>query len=276
MYEVRKRENEYKNLITSLTAGFIILLLAVGFFYSVPAGHRGVLLTFGKPDLAEKQEGLGFKIPLAQKVIDMSVQTQKYQTGASASSKDLQIVSTDIATNYHISPELSADIYQEIGLAYQDRVIQPAVQEVVKSVTATFTAEQLITKRPEVKNMIKTQLDERLSGRGILVEDISITNFKFSDSFDAAIEAKVTAEQEALKAQRDLERIKFEAQQRKAQAEGERDAKIAEAEGEAKAIEVIEKQLSKSPRYIEYLKAQRWDGVLPKVTGNAVPFVQIE
>jgi len=264
-----------KRIAKIVVTAIVVLTIFFGSFYTIPAGHRGVMLTFGKPDLVERGEGFGFKIPIAQQVAKLSVQTQKYEAGASASSADLQVVTTDIATNYHLNPEMTAEIYQSIGAGYRDRVIQPAVQEVVKSVTARFTAEQLITNRSNVKLAIQTELQERLRDRNIVVEEISVTNFKFSAEFDAAIEAKVTAEQNALKAERDLQRIEVEARQAKAQAQGQRDAKIANAEGEARAIEMIEKQLSKSPRYIEYIKAQKWDGVLPRVTGGAVPFVDV-
>ena len=137
-------------------SGFLILLILIfGSIYTVQAGYRGILLTFGKPDSVAKTEGIGFKIPIAQKVVKMAVQTQKYEADASAASKDMQVVSTKIAVNYHIVSERVPEIYTELSLAYQDRLIQPAVQEVVKASTAQFTAEELITRRPEVKDKIK-------------------------------------------------------------------------------------------------------------------------
>src|SRR3990167_2501542 len=185
------------------------MILLFSSFYIINAGQRGVLLTWGKADMLAKTEGLHVKIPLAQKIVKFDVKTQKYETHASAASKDLQVVSTDIALNYHLVPELTPVTYSELGLAYEDRIIQPAVQEVVKAVTSHFTAEELITKRPMVKEQIDAMLLERLGQRDIVVETTSITNFDFSVEFNSAIESKVTAEQRALQAQRDLERIKI-------------------------------------------------------------------
>jgi prohibitin 2 len=278
--DARKRDvNDInKRMIKYTTWGVVALLVVIllaGSVSIVPAGSRGVELTWGKASPVPRGEGLNFKIPLAQKIVKMSVQTQKYEAHASAASSDLQIVSTNIAVNYHVVPDQVPNLYKDIGVHFEDRVIQPTVQEVVKATTAQFTAEELISKRPEVKAMIQERLEQRLITRGVIVEDISITDFDFSNSFNEAIEQKVTAEQLKLKAERDLERIQVEAQQAQAKAIGEKNAKIAEAEGQAEAIRIIETQLSKSPRYIEYLYAQKWDGELPKVTGGSIPLIDV-
>jgi len=255
--------------IIILVVVFLLLALFFSTVYTIGAGQRGILLTFGKPSQVASTEGLHFKFPLAQKVIKMDVKTQKYETDASAASKDLQVVSTMIAVNYHVVPETVPVLYQEIGIYYQDRIIQPAVQEVVKASTAQFTAEELITRRPEVKEKIKELLRDRLNSRGIVVEEISITNFDFSDSFNAAIESKVTAEQLKLKAERDLQRIEIEAQQT-----------IASAKAEAESLRLQKEQIT--PDLIELrrievqkLAIEKWSGELPMVTGGAIPFIDI-
>ena len=193
--------------------GLLLLIVLIALFssvYIIRAGERGIVLTFGKPSIIASSEGLHFKTPLAQKIIKMDIKTQKYETDASAASSDLQTVTAKIAVNYHLAAESTPNLYQTIGLAYNERVIQPAVQEVVKATTATYTAEQLITKRQEVKESMVTRLRERLVERGIIIEDINIVNFDFSPSFNAAIEAKVTAEQNALAAKNKLEQIKYD------------------------------------------------------------------
>jgi len=232
-------------------------------------------LTFNRVNMVAIGDGLHFKAPFVQKVVKFDIKTQKYVTGASSASQDLQIVSTELAVNYKVIQGTSPEIFSLVGVSYEDRVIQPMVQEVVKATTATFTAEELITKRPAVKEAIKEQLIEKLAERNVLVEEVSITDFDFSPEFNAAIEAKVTAEQKALEAERVLDRIRIEAQQAEAQAIGVKNARIAEAEGDAQKIALIEKQLSKSPKYIEWLATTRWNGELPKVTGGAIPFVNI-
>lgn len=249
-----KEENNNSSLriFGLITISILVLLFLSGFVYTIPAGERGVILTFGKPSMNAMSEGLHFKIPIAQSVIKIDVKTQKYETGASSASKDLQIVSTNIAVNYHLLPETTPELYRDVGKGYSNRLIQPAVQEVVKASTAQFTAEELITKRPQVKEEIKNLLIERLSNRGIIVEDISITDFQFSETFNNAIEAKVTAEQQKLKADRDLERIEVEAKQ-----------KVVSAQAEAESIRIQSQALKENPDVLELRWIEKWDGIMP-------------
>jgi len=166
-------------------------------------------------------------------------------------------VITTIAINYKIIPESVPEIYKTLGVNYAETIIYPMEQETNKAITAKFTAEELITKRNDVREAMKTELAEKLRTRNIIVEEISIVNFEFSPSFSQAIEAKVTAEQTALKEQNNLKVIEFLAQQ-----------KVAEAKGQAEAIQIIEEQLSKSTTYIEWMKVNKWDGHLPSVTSG--------
>ncbi|KKL21364.1 hypothetical protein LCGC14_2446190 [marine sediment metagenome] len=274
-----KEENEgldVEKIIRNVVIGVFILILIVNTFVIVGAGQRGVV--FNRISGVEENvfgEGFHLRIPFVQKVIKMEVRTQKIEVAASSASKDLQDVTTTIALNFHLSTEETNNLYQEIGKAYRERIIDPAIQEGVKAVTAKYTAEELITRRPEVRNDMKEFLREKLKKSYIIVDDFNIVNFQFSEQFTVAIEAKVTAEQQALKAERDLDRIKVEAQQIEAQAVGVKNKKIEEATGEAESIRLIEQQLSKSPKYIDWLTVTRWDGILPKVTGGAIPFVDV-
>lgn len=251
-----------KGILTAIIAVFV-LVIVFNSFYTIRSGQEGVLLTFNKADPVAKGDGLHMKVPIVQKIVKFDVQTQKYEAHAAAASKDLQDVSTNVAVNYHLSKGTTPMLFTEIGAAYEERVIQPAVQEVVKAVTAKFTAEELITRREEVKNGIFVLLKERMASRNINVEELAITNFAFSQSFTQAIEAKVTAEQEALTQRNKLEQVKYEAQQLVATAEGQKEAAIAVATGEAEKVKLVQQQLMQSPQYIEYIKAQRWNGALP-------------
>jgi regulator of protease activity HflC (stomatin/prohibitin superfamily) len=143
------------------------------------------------------KEGLYFKWPLIETVKKMDVKIQKYEVDSSAASSDLQTVSSKVALNFHVDPNMVTSIYNNIGTDYQDRIIVPAVQESVKAATAKFTASELITKREEVRDAIKTILANKIGGDGIIIDELNITDFDFSDSFNSAIEAKVTAEQNA-------------------------------------------------------------------------------
>jgi len=254
----------------------------------VEAGNRGVLLQFGAVDTSRSlPEGLHLVTPFRDNVIQVEVRTQKTVESAASASKDLQDVRTEVALNFRVSPDNAQILYQQLGFEYSTRVISPAIQESVKQVTARFNAEELITKRETVKTEIEQQIKQRLAEYNILVETISITEFKFSEQFTRAVEAKVEAEQRALQAQNELRRIEIEAQQAEAKAigdqkanvaraEGLRQANILEAEGEAAAIRIIDEQLRNNPNYLEWLKTQRWDGRLPLVTGQGgTPFIQI-
>ena len=231
----------------------VVMVLVFGTFRIVPAGSRGVLLNFGEA-VEIRNEGLNFKIPIVQSIVKMSVQTQKYEALATAASKDLQDVRTNVALNYHLSPDSVLSTYRDLSIDYSDRVINPAVQEVVKAVTAGFTAEELITKRPFVKDKIDMTLAERLNKYGIVVETVSITEFAFSEEFNRAIEAKVTAQQQALKAENDLTRIRVEAEQQ-----------IASAQAEAEGYRLINEQLKSSPAALQAKWIEKWDGNLPQV-----------
>jgi len=275
-----------------VTIGIVLGILFLGIVLwtsstvSVPAGSRGVLLTWGKAT-DTLAEGLSFKMPFITNVAIVSVQTQKYEVDAAAASKDLQDVSTKVVLNYHINADRVLEFYRDLGSGYSDKVIQPAVQEAVKASTAHFAASELITDRATVKNQIDINLVDRLAPYGITVETISITDFQFSDSFWTAIEAKVTAEQNALKAENDLRRIEVEARQTVATAQGQADSKLAiatanakatlvnaeadanatvlNARADAEAIRLKNEQLNQSASYLTYQAIQRWDGAYPLI-----------
>ena len=261
----------------------IIVLIIIGVVASasaqiVDSGHRGVLLHWNAIDIASPplEEGLHFVVPFQDSIVNMEIRTLKFVTATSAASKDLQTVSTEVTVNYRPAPNAVNVLYKEVGLQYESRVIQPAVEEVVKQVTANYNAEELITKRPQVKSDIEQEITTRLNVYNINTDVISITDFQFSALFASAIESKVEAEQKAQKAENDLIRIEVEARQLEAQAEGLAAANIAEASGEAEAIEIINKALAENPFYLEWLKTQAWDGKLPLVVGEGgTPFIQI-
>ncbi len=246
---------------------FIILGLIVltNIFTTIPTGYRGVVTRFGQVTGKVFDEGLHLKVPFVESVQKVNVQIQKEESDASSSSKDLQSVDVTIALNYRISADRVQDLYQEVGKLYVSKIIAPVIQESVKSGTALFTAEELITKRSEVKDAIEEILHTTLEVRGIEVIDVNIVNFTFSEAFDQAIEAKVTAEQEALAAKNKLEQIKFEAQQA-----------VESAKGRAEAIEIEAKALRNNPDVLELRAIEKWNGVLPQVTGGSVPFVNLK
>ncbi len=235
-----------------------VLVVILSSFTVVQAGHTGVVMTFGAVSDEVLEEGIHIKAPFVQKVIQMNNRTQKIETNGTASSKDLQIISYVVAVNYRVNNSSSASLYKNVGVDYGVVIIVPAIQESIKAVTAQFTAEELITKRQTVGDQIKTALSEKIGQYGINVEIFNIVNFDFSQEFNAAVEAKQTAQQNALKAEQDLARIEVEAKQ-----------KITQAEAEAESIKLIQDALSKSPDYVEYVKWNKWNGELPTVMGDS-------
>jgi len=282
------RRNLTRIIIPAIIGIIVVSVVLASSVKIVEAGNRGVLTQFGAVDTSVSlAEGLHFVTPFRDNVVSIEVRTQKSVETAASASKDLQDVQTQVALNFHINPNNAQIVYQQLGFDHANRVINPAIQESVKQVTARFNAEELITKRETVKTEIELQIKQRLGLYNIIVETISITEFKFSDQFTRAVEAKVEAEQRALQASNELRRIEIEAQQAEAKAigdqkaniaraEGLRQANVLEAEGEAEAIRIIDQQLRENPNYLEWLKTQRWDGRLPLVVGEgSTPFIQI-
>ncbi len=252
----------------SSTVGIVMIIasIIIGSLTTIPAGHRGVVIRFSAVTGTILNQGLQTKLPFIDSVIKMSVQTQKYETDSSAVTNDLQDVSTTIALNWRLDPGMADEVYRTLGLEFIDRIAAPAIQETIKQITSQYNAEDLILRRDEVKNDITASLSTRLLERGIITEALSITNFQFSETFTAAIESKVAAEQAVLEARNKLERVRVEAEQAEAQARGEAKARIAKAEGEAQYIQIItEAQVaaneaiaeSLSPEILQYILLDR-------------------
>ncbi len=268
-----EREAQFKKKLIGygvlFVLGIIALIFLVGCWYTIDAGYRGVVLTFGKPSEIVSTPGIHLKIPIAQKIAHIEVRKQKIEKTADSASKDLQDVQTTVALNYHVVESEVNKLYESIGLGYRERIILPAIEESVKAVTAMFTAEELITRRPEVKIGIQESITSKLTNYHLVVDDFNIVNFQFSEEFDKAIEAKVTAEQQALKAQRDLDRILIE-----------KDQKIAQAQAEAEALRLQKQEITPDLIKLREIEVQRdainkWDGVMPRITGGALPFIDV-
>lgn len=270
VYEVKPAPKGIGKWIGLGVGAVLLIIVLVSTVVIIPAGTTGVVLTFGKVSENVMGEGLHLKIPFVQSVVNVSNKIQKLEVAAQAVSQDLQAISSDIAVNYRIGNQASASIYQNIGLDYQNVVLLPAVQESMKSVSAMYTAEELITKRTEVSEEIKETLESKIAEYGIVVDRFNIVNFDFSEEFNAAIEAKQVAEQNLIKTRTEQEQeivIAEAAAKRKViEAEAEAEAITARADAQAKANETLTKSLSEM--LVEYEKVQKWDGKLPVATGG--------
>lgn len=262
------KQGSWRKLI--IVAALVLVLFAFKPWVQIGAGERGVVQNFGAVQDIVLNEGIHFKIPVMQTVTLMDIKIQKVITDAASASSDLQDVDLSVALNYHIIPDKANIVYQTIGIQFKERIIDPAIQEVMKAVSARYTAEELITKRPAVSTEMQDTLTDRLLSSNISVDAFSIVSFSFSQTFTDAIEAKQTAEQNALKAKRDLDRIKVEAEQT-----------IAAATAEAEALRL--QKMNISPDLIELRKIEanlkaieKWNGTLPQVTGaGAIPFIGV-
>ena len=243
----------------------LIYAAASAFFHSiriVQPGFVGVSVFLGNARNEALSEGLHIVVPFLTRVERIDTRIQKVHAESfEAASKDLQSVKAAIVVNYHLKKDDVVKLYREIGVNYAEVVILPGVAEVYKATTANFTAEALITQRQQVSVQIRELLAERLEPFGIMVNQVNVVNFDFSAEFNRAIEAKVTAEQEALRAEKELERIKFEAQQAEEKAKGEAAAVLAKAEAEAESLR-MRLEYAK-PEVIMLDAVQKWDGKLP-------------
>lgn len=254
-----------KNSKTFKNAGKITALLCLITIFLTPcvivnAGERGVLMKFGEVQEQILAEGFHLIIPVVNTVTKLSVRVQKQEISAEASSKDLQDVFTDVALNWHIVPEEANIIFQQIGNEQNivDKIINPAVEEVLKAVIAQYPAEEIITKRGEVKLRVDQALTTRLRNYHIAVDDISLVHVHFSQLFGEAVEAKQIAEQDA-------KRSEFLA----LKAAKEAEAKVNLAKGEAETYKLLRDGLTKE--LLQKQAIDKWNGKLPLVIGKENP-----
>lgn len=264
-------------IVVALAAG----VLALNSMTTVPVGSTGVVLSLGRVNGQTLSEGLHFKAPFVMDVVDMSNKVQKLDVEAFATSKDLQAITSGISINYHLAAERSASMYQNVGKDYADTLLQPAVQEAIKSVMAQYSAEQLITSRSAVSVAISDELTTKVSNYGIVVDEFNIVNFSFSSEFDAAIEAKQVAEQNKIKAQTEKEQRVIEAEANASEktiaAQAEADAIRLRAEAEAEATKIkadaeaeanAKLNASLSKNVLNHEAISKWNGEYPQVVSD--------
>lgn len=279
------------NKIAYAIGALVILMLLFGCFVIVESGHVGVVRRLGAVQMDALPEGLHGKIPLIDRVEEIDIRLRKAESEAQAASKDLQVVTTQVAVQYSMTGDVMPLTFQKIGTrrVVESTLVAPAIMESVKAVTALYTAEDLVTNRAEVKNKIQLAIEDfintTLQQKGVVgalsLANVAITDFDFSEEFNRAIEEKVKAEQEALKA-------KNEKLRRVTQAEAAAAERTLAADAEAYQIEVASKAraeairreaeaLRDNPSLIQLRIAEKWDGQLPQVAGgNAIPLLNVD
>ena len=269
----------------------LIFFLVTGVFVIVESGHVGVVRTLGAVQPKALGEGFHLKKPFMDKIEQIDIRLTAATAKAVSASKDLQTVKTQVTLQYSITGDLAPLIFQKIGkrATVSLALIEPAIQESVKAITAKYTAEQLVTKRAEVKVEIQeainkfisvTLAEKEISPSALKIANVAITDFDFSDEFNRAIELKVKAEQEALQAKNEKIRRVTQAEaaaEEKKLAAGARAFEIEVAsKARAEAIEREAKALRSNPQIIQLRVAEKWDGTLPRFSGGgAVPFVDV-
>lgn len=268
----------------------VVIILATSSFVIVESGHVGIVRTLGAVQPVPLPEGFHFKKPFIDKIEQIDVRLTKAQSNSAAASKDLQTVQTQVTVQYSIMGPTAPETFQKIGNrdVVAATIIEPAIQESVKAITAQYTAEQLVTKRAEVKlqiqeaidNFIDVTLKDKNVPAALKISNVAITDFEFSEEFNKAIELKVRAEQEALQAKNEKTKRVTQAeasyQEQKLAADAAAYDIEARSRAKADAIEREAKALKNNPELIQLRLSEKWDGTLPKFTGGeAIPFIDI-
>ena len=252
-------KSKWKKLIIIGAAAIFVLVILLNSFTVVQAGHTGVVVTMGSVNEGVLQEGIHFKVPFVQNVVKIDNRIQKLEVNTEAFSKDLQSVKTVLAINYRVDTAKSYSIYKNIGADYENVLVVPAVNEVLKAITSKYTAEESVTNRVLISDGLIKGLNEKLNDLGLYITDVNIIDFDFSEAFITAIEEKQVAQQQLLKAETEKQTAITNAQ---ASAEA---AKI-KAEGDAKANKLLNDSLT--DKVLENKKIDKWNGELPKVSGS--------
>lgn len=264
--EKKSMKKSVKKIILAVVILLAVIIVGSNCFTIVEAGHTGVVVTLGKVNEGVLQEGMHAKIPFVQKIVKIDNRIVKLEVSTEAFSKDLQTVNTTLAINYRVDTAKSYSIYKNIGASYESVLVVPAVNEVLKAITAQYTAEESVTNRALISDGLVQGLNEKLNSIGLYVTDVNIINFDFSEAFINAIEEKQVAQQQLLKAE-------TEKQTAITNAEAEAEAMKIKAEAEAEANKTISASLS--DEIIEYSKIEKWNGVLPQVTGNSETLIDL-
>lgn len=248
----------------------IVFILIANMITTVPTGHVGIKTRFGKVQDTTIQEGLNLKTPFIEKIVRIDCRTQKIELTSATATKDLQEVTFKIAVNYNIVKNTANELYRDVGVNFQDIIVNPAILESIKAVTAQYKADELITKRSEVSNKMQETLKEKIETKGFNVIDFNIIDLDFSAEYNQAIEKKQVAEQQAKQAEYELQKAKVE-----------NEKKVENAKAEAEVMrqqnkEVTDKTLELKRLEVQQALINKWNGQLPTTSlGDNIPLLNI-
>lgn len=245
----------------------------------IEAGHVGVVLTWGKAEREVRHPGLQVIVPFMQSIVHIDTRVQPHEfTEIDAASEEYQSVKITGKLNYHIDPARAGELYQAVGTDFATKVIDPALADLVKEVVPGYSVTEILPRRDEIRREVKQRMTDNLDRYGIVIDDIYFANISFSPEYQAAIERKQTAEQNALAEQQILKQKEWQAQQAEVEAKGKANAYLAQQRAEADAIlyrsqkqaeanEALNRSLS--PQLLEYRRLEKWDGRQPMVVGSS-------
>lgn len=259
-------ENSNKIIVPAIVISLLVVLIA--FFNPlaiVGVGERGVKVTLGKVSPTSYTEGIHFITPFISHIKNMNVKTQKSYVETSVYTKDIQNAQITYVLNYNLQPENAHRMYREVGMNYLETVVTPVVEGTLKDVIGKWNAQDLVANREQATREVLVKLQQHLTPKYVNVTDFQMTAIAYSGVFEKAIENKVTAEQEALRAKNKTVQIQEEAKQ-----------KLISAEAEAKSMAIRAHALTQNKALVEYEAVQKWDGKLPEyVLGNSMPFINL-
>lgn len=262
------KENKKKVILGIII--LVILIIILNCFTSVETGCVGVKTRFGKVQDDTIQEGLNVKLPFIEKIVKIDCRTKKIEKTSESSTKDMQTVQTTVAVNYNVIKESANILYKEIGLDYEEIIINPAILESIKSSMAQYTAEELITKRAEVSTKIQETLISKIGDRGFVVTEFNLTNIDFSEEYDKAIENKAVKQQEVITTQAELEKQKIQ---------NEKEIGIAQKDAEVMRLqnqEITDKTLKLKELQNQEALIKKWNGQLPTTSlGDNIPMLNL-
>lgn len=267
MYMETKTKIIIGSIIGVVVIGMIILIASIT---TVPTGYVGVKTRFGQVQDDVIQEGFNLKAPFIESIVKIDCRTQKYEIATEASSKDLQKISNlKVVVNYNVDKNNANNLYKEVGKDYQTVLIEPAILESIKQGISQYTAEETITKRSEVADIILNLLKNKLENKGVTVTALNITDLNFSEEFDRAVEQKQIVEQETQKAQYELEKAKVE-----------NEKKIENAKADAEVMKQQNEQITDNYLRLKEIENKqkaidKWNGQLPTTTSDAIPFINV-
>ena len=265
-------KNNKGNVILGIIIGVVVLVAIILFssITTVPTGYVGVKTRFGKVQDDVIQEGLNTKAPFIEKIVKIDCKTQKVELENATETRDLQEVTFKIAVNFNINKQTANELYKTTGINYQDIIVTPAILESIKSVTAQYTAEELITKRSEVSNKMQETLKDKIENKGFNIVDFNIIDLDFSEEYNKAIEKKQVAEQEAKQAQYELEKAKVENEKKIENAKA--DAEVMRQQNQ----EITDKTLELKRLEVQQKLIEKWNGQLPSTTlGDNIPILNL-